>query len=49
VRHEHRTGQLVLDSIPLQGTRHAVLLVDGAEETEEVAVSALTIEEIRSP
>jgi ParB family chromosome partitioning protein len=49
VRHEHRTGQLVLDRIPLQGTRHAVLLVDGAEETEEVAVSALTIEEILSP
>src|SRR5258708_2517064 len=48
VRHEHRTGHLVLDRIPLQGTRHAVLLVDGAEETEEVAVSALTIEEIRS-
>ena len=48
VRHEHRTGQLVLDRIPLQGTRHAVVLVDGAEETEEVAVSALTIEEILS-
>jgi len=49
VRHEHRTGQLVLDRIPLQGTRHAVVLVDGAEETEEVAVSALRIEEILSP
>lgn len=49
VRHEHRTGQLVLDRIPLQGSRHAVVLVDGAEETEEVAVSALTIEEILLP
>jgi ParB family chromosome partitioning protein len=49
VRHEHRTGQLVLNRIPLQGTRHAVLLIDGADETEEVAVSALTIEEILSP
>lgn len=49
VRHEHRTGQLVLDRIPLQGTRHAVVLVDGAEDTEEVAVSALTIEEILLP
>jgi ParB/RepB/Spo0J family partition protein len=48
VRHEDRTGQLVLNSIALQGTRHAVVLVDGAEETEEVAVSALTIEEILS-
>ncbi len=49
VRHEHRTGQLVLNRIPLQGTRHAVVLVDGAEETEELAVSALTIEEILLP
>jgi ParB family transcriptional regulator, chromosome partitioning protein len=28
VRHEHRTGQLVLNGIALQGTRHAVVLVD---------------------
>jgi ParB family transcriptional regulator, chromosome partitioning protein len=48
VRHEHRTGQLVLNRIALQGTRHAVMLVDGAQETEEVAASALTIEEILS-
>ena len=48
VRHQQRIGQLVLDRIALQGTRHAVVLVDGAEETEEVAASTLTIEEILS-
>ena len=44
VRHQQRTGQLVLDRPALQGTRHAVVLVDGAEEAEEVPAAALTIE-----
>jgi ParB/RepB/Spo0J family partition protein len=48
VRHRDRSGQLVLDRVALQGPRHAVVLVDGAEEAEEVPTSALTIEEIRS-
>ena len=48
VRHQQRTGQLVLDRPALQGTRHAVVLVDGAEEAEEVPAAALTIEEILS-
>ena len=46
VRHRDRSGQLVLDRVALQGPRHAVMLVDGAEEAEEVPASALTIEEI---
>jgi hypothetical protein len=29
-----------------QGSRHAVLLMDGADETEEVPASTITIEEI---
>lgn len=46
VRHQDRTGCLLVDRLASQGSRHAVLLVDGAEEAEEVPASALTIEEI---
>jgi ParB family transcriptional regulator, chromosome partitioning protein len=46
VRHQNRTGCLLLDRLASQGSRHAVLLVDGAEEAEEVPASTITIEEI---
>jgi ParB/RepB/Spo0J family partition protein len=48
VRHQDRTGCLLLDRPASQGSRHAVLLVDGAEEAEEVPASTITIEEILS-
>lgn len=48
VRHQNRVGRLLIDRIALQGSRHAVVLVDGAEEAAEVPASALTIEEILS-
>jgi ParB/RepB/Spo0J family partition protein len=46
VRYQNRAGQLVVDRLATQGSCHAVVLVDGAEQAEEVPVSALTIEEI---
>ncbi|WP_247321165.1 hypothetical protein [Bradyrhizobium sp. 141] len=46
VRHQNRTGCLLVDRLASQGSRHAVLLVDGAEEAEEVPASTITIEEI---
>src|SRR4051794_4348418 len=46
VRHQDRTGCLLVDRLASQGSRHAVLLVDGAEEAEEVPASTVTIEEI---
>jgi ParB family chromosome partitioning protein len=46
VRHQDRTGCLLVDRLPSQGSRHAVLLIDGAEEAEEVPASTITIEEI---
>jgi ParB family chromosome partitioning protein len=46
VRYQNRAGQLVVDRLATQGSRHAVVLVDGAEQAEEVPASALTIEEI---
>lgn len=46
VRYQNRAGQLVVDRLATQGSRHAVMLVDGAEQAEEVPTSALTIEEI---
>ncbi|WP_246230086.1 hypothetical protein [Bradyrhizobium cytisi] len=46
VRHQDRTGCLLVDRLASQGSRHAVLLVDGAEEAEEVPASTITIEEI---
>jgi ParB/RepB/Spo0J family partition protein len=48
VRYQNRAGQLVVDRLATQGSRHAVVLVDGAEQAEEVLASALTIEEILS-
>jgi len=48
VRYQNRAGQLVIDRLATQGSRHAVVLVDGADHTEEVPASALTIEEILS-
>jgi ParB family chromosome partitioning protein len=48
VRYQNRAGQLVVDRLATQGSRHAVVLVDGAEHAEEVPTSALTIEEILS-
>jgi ParB family transcriptional regulator, chromosome partitioning protein len=48
VRHQDRTGCLLIDRLASQGSRHAVLLVDGAEEAEEVPASTITIEEILS-
>ena len=48
VRYQNRAGQLVVDRLATQGSRHAVVLVDGAEHAEEVPASALTIEEILS-
>ncbi|MBR0965688.1 ParB/RepB/Spo0J family partition protein [Bradyrhizobium diazoefficiens] len=46
VRHQDRTGCLLIDRLASQGSRHAVLLIDGAEATEEVPASTITIEEI---
>ncbi|WP_338832651.1 ParB/RepB/Spo0J family partition protein [Bradyrhizobium sp. 27S5] len=46
VRHRDRTGCLLVNRLASQGSRHAVLLVDGAEEAEEVPASTITIEEI---
>jgi ParB family chromosome partitioning protein len=46
VRHQDRTGCLLVDRLASQGSRHAVLLVDGAEDAEEVPASTITIEEI---
>lgn len=46
VRHQDRTGCLLVDRPASQGSRHAVLLVDGADEAEEVQASTITIEEI---
>jgi ParB/RepB/Spo0J family partition protein len=46
VRHQDRTGCLLVDRLASQGCRHAVLLIDGAEEAEEVPASTITIEEI---
>ncbi|MHC2638217.1 ParB/RepB/Spo0J family partition protein [Bradyrhizobium liaoningense] len=46
VRYQNRAGQLVVDRLATQGSRHAVVLVDGANHAEEVPASALTIEEI---
>ncbi len=48
VRYQNRAGELVVDRLATQGSRHAVVLVDGAEHAEEVLASALTIEEILS-
>jgi ParB family chromosome partitioning protein len=48
VRYQNRAGQLVVDRLATQGSRHAVVLVDGADYAEEVPASALTIEEILS-
>ncbi|MHC2618158.1 ParB/RepB/Spo0J family partition protein [Bradyrhizobium huanghuaihaiense] len=48
VRYQDRTGQLVVDRPATQGSRHAVVLVDGADNEEEFPASALTIEEILS-
>lgn len=47
VRYQNRAGQLV-DRLATQGSRHAVVLVDGSDHAEEVPTSALTIEEILS-
>ncbi|WP_025038349.1 ParB/RepB/Spo0J family partition protein [Bradyrhizobium sp. DOA9] len=46
VRHQDRAGCLLVDRLASQGSRHAMLLVDGAEEAEEVPVSTIKIEEI---
>lgn len=46
VRHQGRAGCLLVDRLASQGSRHAVLLVDGADEAEEVPASTITIEEI---
>ena len=48
VRHQDRTGCLLVDRLASQGSRHAVLLIDGAEVAEEVPASTITIEEILS-
>lgn len=48
VRYQNRAGQLVVDRLATQGSRHAVILVDGADHAEEVPASALRIEEILS-
>ena len=48
VRHQDRAGCLLVDQLASQGSRHAVLLVDGAVEAEEVPASTITIEEIIS-
>lgn len=46
VRHQDRAGCLLVDRLASQGSRHAVLLIDGADEAEEVPASTITIEEI---
>ncbi|UQE03736.1 ParB/RepB/Spo0J family partition protein [Bradyrhizobium japonicum] len=46
VRHQDRTGCLLVDRLASQGPPHAVLLIDGAEVAEEVPASTVTIEEI---
>ncbi|MCK1714207.1 MULTISPECIES: ParB/RepB/Spo0J family partition protein [unclassified Bradyrhizobium] len=46
VRHQDRTGCLLVDRPASQGSRHAVLLMDGADDAEEVSVSTITIEEV---
>ncbi|MCP2223796.1 ParB/RepB/Spo0J family partition protein [Bradyrhizobium elkanii] len=46
VRHRDRKGCLLVDRLASQGSRHAVLLIDGAEVAEEVPASTVTIEEI---
>jgi ParB family chromosome partitioning protein len=46
VRHQDRRGCLLVDRLASQGSRHAVLLIDGAEAAEEVPASTITIEEI---
>ncbi|MET4214187.1 ParB/RepB/Spo0J family partition protein [Bradyrhizobium sp. LA2.1] len=46
VRHQDRTGCLLVNRPASQGSRHAVLLMDGADEAEEVPASTITIEEI---
>jgi len=46
IRYQNRAGQLIIDRLATQGSRHAVVLVDGADYPEEVPASALTIEEI---
>lgn len=46
VRHQDRTGCLLIDRRASQGSRYAVLLIDGADEAEEVPASTITIEEI---
>lgn len=48
VRHQGRAGCLLVDRLASQGSRHAVLLIDGAEVAEEVPASTITIEEILS-
>jgi len=48
VRYQDRLGRLVVDRLATRGSRHAVVLVDGADHEEEVPASALTIEEILS-
>ncbi|SFJ60093.1 ParB/RepB/Spo0J family partition protein [Bradyrhizobium sp. Gha] len=48
VRHQDRTGRLLGDRLASQGSRYAVLLIDGAEVAEEVPASTITIEEIVS-
>lgn len=48
VRHQDRRGCLLVDRLASQGSRHAVLLIDGAEVAEEVPASTITIEEILS-
>src|ERR1700737_4715783 len=49
VRHQNRAGRLLIDRSASQGSRHGVVVFDGSHEAEEVAASALTIEEILSP
>jgi ParB family chromosome partitioning protein len=46
VRHQDRTGCLLVNRPASQGSRHAVLLMDGADEAEEVPASSITIEEV---
>lgn len=46
VRHQDRAGCLLVDRLASQGSRHAVLLIDGAVEPEEVPASTITVEEI---
>ncbi|UPK31498.1 ParB/RepB/Spo0J family partition protein [Bradyrhizobium sp. 195] len=46
VRHQDRPGCLLVDRPASQGSRHAVLLMDGADEAEEVPASTIIIEEV---